>query len=220
MDFELLYRPTQTIARCRLAAGEELLAESGAMIAMSQSIQLETQSGGAGSALKRLFGGESFFRNRFRARAEGEVLLAPPLRGDMVVLDVGPEQYLVQQGAFVGSSPTVDVKTRASARGFFSGMGIFLLETSGRGQLLANAFGVLEPIDLDGELIVDTGHVVAWTSTLEHTITKASSGWIKSFFSGEGLVVNFRGRGRVWVQTRNSSEYGGRVGRLLPPRES
>jgi uncharacterized protein (TIGR00266 family) len=141
MDFELLYRPTQTIARCRLAAGEELLAESGAMIAMSQSIQLETQSGGAGSALKRLFGGESFFRNRFRARAEGEVLLAPPLRGDMVVLDVGPEQYLVQQGAFVGSSPTVDVKTRASARGFFSGMGIFLLETSGRGQLLANAFG-------------------------------------------------------------------------------
>lgn len=219
MDFELLYRPTQTIARARLGAGEVLVAESGAMIGMSSGIDIATSAGGAKLGIKRIFGGESFFRNRFSARTAGEVLLAPALRGDMALLEVGSDQYLVQQGAFVASSAGVEVATRASARGLFSGMGLFLLETQGRGQLLVNAFGVLEAIDVDGELVVDTGHLVAWTVPLTHELTRAGSGWIQSFFSGEGFVVHFRGRGRVWVQTRNANEYGTRVGRLLPPRE-
>ncbi|MCK6544320.1 TIGR00266 family protein [Myxococcota bacterium] len=220
MDFELMYRPTQSIARCRLHAGETVLAESGAMLGMSSGVSVETTAGGAKNALKRLFGGETAFRNRFTAQSDAEVLLAPPLRGDLAVLDVGASQYVVQRGAFVASSPTVDVKTRASVKGFFSGMGLLLLETTGSGQLLVGSFGAMEAIDVDGELVVDTGHLVAWEQSIPHEITKASAGWVGSFFSGEGFVVRFRGRGRIYLQTRNSSEYGSRVGRLLPARES
>lgn len=220
MDIELMYRPTQTIARCRLHAGETVLAESGAMLGMSNGVTIETTAGGAKNALKRLFGGETAFRNRFTAQSEAEVLLAPPLRGDLAILDVGQTQWVVQRGAFVASSPTVDVKTRASLKGLFSGMGVLLLESTGSGQMLVGSFGALEAIDVDGELIVDTGHLVAWEQSLPHEITKASAGWVGSFFSGEGFVVRFHGRGRIYLQTRNSSEYGGRVGRLLPAREA
>ena len=82
-------------------------------------------------------------------------------------------------------------------------------------------FGALECLEVDGELIIDTGHLVAWEDVpeLEYTVTKASSGWIASFLSGEGFVCRFSGRGKVWykhetIGIRQS------IGRMLPPRES
>jgi uncharacterized protein (AIM24 family) len=96
---------------------------------------------------------------------------------------------------------------------------MFILATRGQGQLLAGSFGALEAIDVDGEWILDTGHLVAWESSLEYSIDKAAKGWVASFFSGEGFVCRFRGRGRVWMQTRNPDEYGTSVGGLLPPVE-
>ena len=68
--------------------------------------------------------------------------------------------------------------------------------------------------------MIDTGHLVAWDTTLEYSVGKSASGWIASFLSGEGLVCHFRGQGRIWIQTRNPQEFGGMVGRMLPPREN
>jgi uncharacterized protein (TIGR00266 family) len=220
MHIELLHRPTQTLARCALGAGETLVAEAGAMVGMSGHVEIQTSAGGGLAALKRAFGGESLFRNRFFAPRPGEVLLAPSLRGDLGLLEVGATQWVLQRGAFVASTPGVDVATRASARGLFSGMGLLLLETEGAGDLLVGSFGVMEAIDLDGPLVVDSGHLVAWDRRIPHEVTKASRGWVGAFLSGEGFVVRFEGRGRIWIQTRNSSEYGARVGRLLPAREA
>jgi uncharacterized protein (AIM24 family) len=50
-------------------------------------------------------------------------------------------------------------------------------------------------------------------------VEKAGSGWIASYLSGEGLVLRLRGRGRVYLQTRNPNEYGRTVGSQLPPRQ-
>jgi uncharacterized protein (AIM24 family) len=67
--------------------------------------------------------------------------------------------------------------------------------------------------------MIDIGHLVAWDATLEYTVGKSGSGWIASYLSGEGLACHFKGQGRIWIQSRNASEYGGAVGRLLPPRK-
>jgi hypothetical protein len=94
MQINLLYRPSQTLAQVWLAPGESVIAESGAMVGMTTNVQMQTQSGGLMSGLKRIFGGESFFRNTFTAQGgQGEVLFAPPLCGDMAVLDVGQQQW-------------------------------------------------------------------------------------------------------------------------------
>ena len=77
-----------------------------------------------------------------------------------------------------------------------------------------------EELVCDGTLIIDTGHLVAWDATLGYTIGKsASSGWLMSFLSGEGLVCRFRGQGRIWIQSRSPSAYGRKLGSLLPPRK-
>jgi uncharacterized protein (AIM24 family) len=105
-------------------------------------------------------------------------------------------------------------------KGFLSGETLFFLHASGHGPILINGFGAIEAIELSGELLVDTGHLVAFTSGIEYSVTTASPGLIASYLSGEGFVLRVSGRGRLYVQSRNPSEYGQAVGRSLPPREA
>lgn len=220
MQVNLLYRPSQSLAQCWLQNGESVVAESGAMVGMSTNVQMQTQSGGLMKGLKRLFGGESFFRNTFTANGgQGEVLFATPLCGDMAVLEAGHKQWCIQNSAFVASSPSVDVKTKTGGfKGMFSGAGLFLLETAGQGQVIIGTFGALEPVQVDGSMVIDTGHLAAWESTLQYKVGKSGSGWIASFLSGEGLVCHFQGQGTVYLQSRNAAEYGATIGAMLPAR--
>jgi uncharacterized protein (TIGR00266 family) len=221
VQVNLLYRPSQSLAQIWLAPGESVVAESGAMVGMTPNVVVQTQSGGIMSGLKRMFGGESFFRNTFTAHgAQGEVLFATPLCGDMAVVDVGPRQWCIQNSAYVACSPSVHVATKSGGfKGFFSGAGFFVLETSGEGQLVLGAFGALEAVQVDGSMVIDTGHLVAWESTLTYSIAKSGSGWVASMLSGEGLVCTFQGQGIAYIQSRNASEYGAAMGALLPARE-
>ena len=58
---------------------------------------------------------------------------------------------------------------------------------------------------IDGEITVDTGHVVGWDPSLEFTVT-GMGGLKQTLFSGEGLVLKFRGSGKIYLQTRTLSE--------------
>jgi len=221
MQVEIGYRPAHSMARVMLQPNEAVVAESGAMVGMSTNVHMQTQSGGLMKGLKRMFGGESFFRNTFTAQgAAGEVLLAQSLPGDMVTLDMTPNGYFIQSSSYVASTPNVNIETKVGGfRSFFAGEGVFILKATaeGPGQCLVGAFGGIQELVCDGNLVIDTGHLVCWDSTLEYSVGKSGAGWIASFLSGEGLVCHFRGQGRIWIQTRNPSEYGTTVGRMLPP---
>jgi len=222
MNIEILYRPAHSMARVELAPRESVVAEAGAMVGMSPGVGIETSTrGGLLAGVKRMFGGESFFLNTFTAAgAPGEVLFAPRVCGDMAVLDVGPERWMAQSSAFVASGPGVQVETGLGGfRTFFAGEGLFVLRASGEGPLVVGAFGALEKVEVSGKLIVDTGHLVAWSADLQWRVTTATKGLIASFLSGEGLVCEFSGRGTVYYQTRNPAEYGPAVAKLLPPRQ-
>jgi uncharacterized protein (TIGR00266 family) len=222
MQINLMYQPAHSLARVVLAPGESLVAESGAMVGMSPNVQMQTQStGGFTGGLKRLFAGESFYRNTFTAtQGPGEVLLAQALCGDMATLDMTPQGYYIQNSAFVFSTPNVEINTKVGGlKSFFSRAGMFILHATaqGPGQVVVGAFGGLQLVHCDGNMVIDTGHLVAWDATLQYSVGKSASGWIGSFLSGEGLVCHFSGQGRIWMQSRNPSEYGQSVGGMLPP---
>jgi uncharacterized protein (TIGR00266 family) len=223
MQIDIAYRPAHSLARVGLQAGESVVAESGAMVGMSTNVQMQTQSGGLMKGLKRMFGGESFFRNTFTAQnGPGEVLFAQSLCGDMATLEMTPNGYFIQSSSFIASSPNVNIETKVGGfKTFFAGEGVFVLKATaaGPGQCLVGAFGGIQEMMCDGTLVIDTGHLVAWDATLEYSVGKSASGWIASFLSGEGLVCHFRGQGRIWIQTRNPAEYGSTVGKMLPARK-
>lgn len=222
MHFDIQYRPAHSLAKVSLEPNESVVAESGAMVGMSTNVQMQTQSGGLMSGLKRMFGGESFFRNTFyAANGPGEVLFAHSLCGDMVVLDMTEPGYFIQSSSFIASTPNVNIETKVGGfKSFFAGEGVFVLRATcqGPGKVLVGAFGGIQELQCDGSLVIDTGHLVAWDSTLTYTVGKSGSGWIASYLSGEGLVCHFQGQGRIWIQTRNPASYGQEIGALLPPR--
>ena len=82
------------------------------------------------------------------------------------------------------------------------GEGLFLLRASGTGNLFINAYGGIRELDLAGPFIVDTGHIVAFEESLSFNVKKVG-GWKSTLLSGEGLVCEFNGKGKLWIQTRN-----------------
>ena len=65
-------------------------------------------------------------------------------------------------------------------------------------------------------LTLDTGHVVAFDDTVHYSVRKAGS-WKSTILGAEGLVTDFTGPGRVWLQTRSSSDLVAWIQSKLPP---
>ena len=227
MQIEIVHRPANSAAKVTLGQGESLTAEAGAMIAMSEHLGLETTTHkrGKGSvigALKRMLTGESFFLNHFTAgSAPGEVILATTLSGDMMEHTMNGPELIVQAGSFVACGPEVemDMSWQGFGKAVFSGETMFWIRMSGSGPLILSSFGAIYPIAVDGEVIVDTGHIVAFDETLSWDITKAGKSWISSFLGGEGLVAKFKGKGTVWCQSHNADSFGTSLGPSLRPRQ-
>ncbi|WP_049721481.1 TIGR00266 family protein [Gilvimarinus polysaccharolyticus] len=215
MKIELVNRPGNTAAKVTLAAGETCTAEAGAMIAMSGHMNITTTThkkgaGGIFKAAKRMLSGESFFLNHFDPKdKEGELWLGSSLAGDMLALTLDNENLIVQSGSFLASEESVDMDMGWQGfKSLLSGESMFWLNLKGRGQVVLSSFGAIYPIEVDGDYIVDTGHIVAFNETLDFTITKAGSSWLQSFLGGEGLVCKFSGKGTVWCQSHNANSFG------------
>lgn len=227
MDIEILQQPDSAIAKITLSGGEELIAEAGAMIAMSGYINASTtlrkgKGGGIMGGLKRMLTGESLFLSVFRSpSAGGEVFLAPKMLGDLLHYRVSEPGIIVQATSYLASES--DVNIDLGWQGFksvFSGESIFWLDITGQGSVLLSSFGAIYEIPVNGEYIVDTGHIVAFEKSLSFEVTKSGSSWVGSLLGigGEGLVCRFKGKGRIFCQTHNPNAFGQLVGSQLPAK--
>jgi uncharacterized protein (TIGR00266 family) len=227
MKSEILYPGAFPMVRLDLAAGESVKAESGAMVASTPTVDVESKMEGGflGALSRKVLTGEKFFFQTLKAtRGPGEVLLAPIVPGDILILDLdGVGEYMVQKDGFLAGAESVKIESRMQSlsRGLLGGEGFFLLRIGGVGQLILNSFGAIHKIELqpDQEHIVDNSHLVAWTATTSYHIEKASAGWIASLTSGEGFVCRFRGPGIVYIQSRNPGGFGSWVRQFIPTSE-
>lgn len=214
MKIEIVHRPGCAAAKVALEPNETLTAEGGAMIAMSGDLRITTTthkkgSGGMLKAMKRKLAGESFFLNHYDGDTAGEVWLAPSLPGDMLDMNLDQETLIVQSGSYVANSQGVEVDMGWQGfKSFLSGESAFWLKLSGSGPIILSSFGAVYPIEVDGEYIVDTGHIVAFQETLDFSLSKAGSSWLHSILGGEGLVCRFKGRGTVWCQSHQPRSFG------------
>jgi uncharacterized protein (TIGR00266 family) len=215
-----------------LEPGEEFVSEAGAMFRRDAHVEVDVtvrHRGGGGilgglrRGLGRLLSGESFFLSTYRTQRPGEVALAPTLAGSVRLLELGGEdgsEWYCAGGSFLGASGDLDLDVSwQGLKGFLSGESIVFVRARGDGPLLVHAFGRMVELEVDGELVVDTGHLVAYERGLEWSISKAGGSWFQSFLGGEGLVMKFRGRGRLLVQSHAPRGFGMALGRLLPPRK-
>jgi uncharacterized protein (TIGR00266 family) len=212
MKVDIRYQPAYALAMVSLATGETIKTEAGAMVGMSPGLEMETAaSGGLFKSLgRKMFGGESFFLNTYTAKQDGDsVALAPPLPGDIAVIELQNESLLVQSGSYLGSSEGVNVDTKWSgAKTFFGSEGLIMLRVSGTGTLIVSSYGAIHAIELAAgqSYIVDTGHLVTFDEHMQYDLKKVA-GWKSTLFSGEGLVAELTGPGRLTLQSRSQDSF-------------
>lgn len=221
MDVTVRHAPSFAVARLTLSPGEAINAESGAMMATSGGVDVESKMrGGLKGAFKRsVLGGESVFVSRFTAPSSGGwVDVAARLPGDVLTVPVHGGLN-VARGGYLAADEGVEIDSKwGGLKNLAGGEGGFLVRVEGQGQVVLAAYGAVDVVELQaGEsFVLDSGHMVAYEDGVEFSIRKVAKGLIQSVKSGEGLVFEFRGPGKVWTQSRNPSEFVGWLTAELP----
>jgi uncharacterized protein (TIGR00266 family) len=228
MQVHVRHSPSFAVARALLAPGEQLSVEAGGMIAHSAGMTLTSDNGGGiMRGLKRTLAGGSFYVSKFTAPAQGGwVDVAGVLPGDICILPIAPDRpFFISKGSWMANSSgaTVDMQWGGMAN-MFGGEGGFGLRASGQGEAILSIYGAADYLDLQpGEqIVVDTGHVVAYDLGIQFSLRRATQGMFQSMKSGEGFVFDFTGPGRLLLQTRNPDAFASWAGSVRPgnnPRE-
>ena len=216
IEYQILHRGTFAMLQVGLKRSEMFQAEAGAMVCMSDTIELHGHMDNFYDAAMRRIAGESFMFQRYRARDNGVLFLAPAMPGDIAVLEMdGSEDFKLTRNAYMASTP--NIRIQANPLGNLIGNRLncpILMNVSGRGTVFMSSCGAISCIELKDseELIVDNGHMVAWPSFMRVEIGRAqessdSGNFMKdianSYFSGEGLVYRAFGPGKLYFQSRN-----------------
>ena len=227
MRYEFIGDSDCPIVKVNLGRGEMIKIERGAMVYM-QDVNIEGKMNSKGSGIGGLLGaigrsltsGESMFITEATGTGDNGVIgIAPSIPGKIANLQVGSRQYCLNTNAFLACDSTVNYSMKAQdvGKALFGGTGgLFVMITEGQGDLLVNAFGDLIELEVtaDKPLTIDNEHVVAWDASLDYNISVASGAF--GFTTGEGLVNNFRGNGKVIIQTRNIHSLADAVSKYIP----
>ncbi len=228
---EVTHGPSFAMLRVDLMPGQVLIAEAGSMVARHQQIQMEVKMNAGRNPgflakvqafviamIRKLIGGETFFVNHFSSpNGPGSVWVAPSLSGQVQHRRMNGETLVLSSGAYVAHSGDIDLKMKfGGLKSILAKEGAFMLEVSGQGDLWFNSYGGIHAIDVNGSYVVDNGHLVGYEGNLNFTIKSAGGGVMGFVASGEGLVCEFQGQGRVYIQSRNVSSLVGWLTGLLP----
>ena len=172
---------------------------------MSSAVNINTKlNGGFFKAIaKRFFGNESLFINEFTSEGEGELILTQAFPGDIECIELKDTTMYLQPGAFLACEPGVELGLGWAGLASFVGReGLFRLKVTGTGRVWFGAYGGIFAKEIEGDYVVDTGHLVAYEPSVSIKMGMAG-GLFSSFFSGEGLVTKVKGPGRIYLQSRS-----------------
>lgn len=235
IDYEIFGHESQYV-EITLDPGEQTIAEAGALMYMTDGIEMNTVLGDpsaenkgllgkALSAGKRVLTGESLFMTTFtnQGRTQAKVAFGSPYPGRMVPmhLDQLGGEIICQKDAFLCGARGIKVDIAFQKKigaGLFGGEGFIMQRLKGDGIAIVHAGGTMMYRELSrGEqLRVDTGCIMALGSTITYDI-QFVGGMKNAFFGGEGLfLATVTGPGPVWLQSLPFSRLAGRVAASTP----
>ena len=214
MTHEVLHAPAFSTLRLDMSEGESILAQPGAMQAMTPGFNIEVKAGlhmqgkrGVMGGMRSWFGGESFFTVIYRAKRDAQhIMLAPEQMGEIRAFDITEDTGLMlARGAFLACTPEISFNLHnAGMQGLLATRGLFFLKTAGAGKLFLSSYGgIIEQTLEEGErFVLDNRNIVAFTDKMAFESVVLTRSLKDSFFSGEGFVVRFTGPGKIIYQTR------------------
>jgi uncharacterized protein (TIGR00266 family) len=220
IDYRIIGDDMQVV-EVELDPGEGVRAEAGAMLFMSDGVEMQTGTGGGlFQGFKRMLTGESFFITTFlySGRGKGQLAFSAPYPGKILPLELGRlgGEFLCQKDSFLCAARGTEIEvafTRKLGAGLFGGEGFILQRLQGQGLAFLHAGGtVLERRLGPGETLrVDTGCLVGFAPTVDYDI-QFIGGFKNALFGGEGLfLASLRGPGLVYLQSLPFSRLADRI---------
>ena len=171
-------------------------------------MRMETQAGGVGKALGRMFSGESLFLNKYTAEgSQGLIAFASSFPGEIRAIQITPGNSIIaQKSAFLAAEPGVELSVhfrRKLGAGFFGGEGFIMQKLSGNGTAFVEIDGSVVEYQLQAgqSMYLDTGYLAMMDETVSMDIEMVK-GVKNIFFGGEGMFnTKVTGPGRIWIQT-------------------
>ncbi|MBO5403088.1 MAG: TIGR00266 family protein [Clostridia bacterium] len=210
------------IVVCQLEGGEKMITEKGSMVWMTPNIKMETSGGGVGKMFSKAFTGESIFQNIYTAQGDATITFGSSFPGMIVPVEISPNRTLVaQKSAFLASEVGVNLSVHFNKKlgaGFFGGEGFIMQKLSGNGMAFIEIDGDLVEYELKAgeKMIVDTGNVAAFDSTVTMDIQRVQ-GVKNMLFGGEGLFHTvLTGPGKIWLQTMPIVNVAGAIRPYIP----
>jgi uncharacterized protein (AIM24 family) len=197
-QFEILEQEGVRYVKATLS-DETVRTEAGALYYMRGPITMESKTPSMGGFLKSIATGESIFRPTYTGT--GELYLEPTF-GGYHVMDVGGEEWILEDGAYWASEAgvTVDAFREKALTAFKSGQGFIEFNTKigGQGKVVLNAQGPVQTIVLKNDkLVVDGKYVLARPASINYSVQRATKSLLGSMTSGEGLVRTYEGSGTL-----------------------
>jgi len=195
------------IVVCHLSNGEQMITEKGSMVWMTPNMQMQTKGGGVGKMFSKALSGESMFQNIYTANGDGMITFGSSFPGKVVPIEIAPgREFIVQKSAFLASEAGIELSIHFNKKigaGFFGGEGFIMQKLSGSGTAFIEIDGELVEYELQAgqKLVVDTGNVAGFESTVSIDIQKVP-GVKNMLFGGEGFFNTvLTGPGKIWLQT-------------------
>jgi len=222
---------TLPVLLVNLDAGEKVIAESGELSWLTDSIQLTTSTKMAGSkglvgGLKRAFAGGSLFMTEYRAEGgPGTVAFATKVPGEIHQVEVNGDSYRIHHHGYLCGTEGVELSIAFQQKlgaGIFGGEGFILQKVAGAGQAWVELDGEVTTYELQAgqRLRVHPGHIGMFEPTVEFSITTVP-GIKNKLFGGDGLfLATLMGPGKVWLQSLPLPNLALALGPYLPQQES
>jgi uncharacterized protein (TIGR00266 family) len=206
-----------------LQAGETIYSQRNVMAWMTDSVQMNTTTGGGlFAAIKRSFAGGGMFVIDYTAAGPARIAFAARFPGQILPFTLQPgESMICRKETFLCAEKSVQLDIAFQQRlgaGFFGGEGFILQRVTGPGTVWLDLSGevVTEDLAPGQRLLVHAGHVGAQTPTVQFSIQMVR-GFRNILFGGEGLfLATVTGPGRVWLQSMPIVNLAEEIGKYMP----
>tara|TARA_B100001287_G_scaffold220804_1_gene189890 strand:- start:55 stop:672 length:618 start_codon:yes stop_codon:yes gene_type:complete len=202
MKFEITQSPNSYLL-LELSKNEKIIIEKGCLIYsdgeydFENKIELESYK----NIVSKIFGGKSLTYNIYTAKEELRMGFSAKDTAEIFSLEINQQTQIL----FYGSqhfARTTDIQIKSG------GMSQdFLVKTEGSGILFLKVYGTLIEKLLDSKkpIYVDEDALIAFEEGIEY---EWITGGIKKLItSGEGGLFKLRGKGKIWIQSKDKIEY-------------
>ena len=188
---------------------EQLITEKGALIycdgeyAFENKIEIKNYK----NWIAKIFGGKSLTYNIYTAKENLKMALSPKDNAELFEIEITDNNSVLFEPN-LHFARTIGININLEKKDWKSTLNDGLkLKTKGNGKLILKGYGriIKQEINTEKPIIIDEDALIAFEEKLE--IKTISKGVKELITSGEGFLFSIKGKGNIWMHTREKGEH-------------